>query len=242
MSFTVMEHKMENEIIIPQPESFEIYNEPDTFVENEEEFVLVTNSDQEVQLPLEEIILESTSKTESVSKESSLEEDFINVRNEEKYEEEPKYFICPQKMHFLKAMEGTLPSEYIQVTMDEYFHIFHMVEHGEYVFSGSNEENPLEVVKKTTSLEELIKMYDLAVEEMLNTEARKKGYADIRSAALRAAIPESPFYQEGKKYAIWMDEVYSSCYKIQNDVFQGKREIPTVEELLSELPKLNLGS
>lgn len=231
---------MEDEIIIPQSESFEIFNESDTIINNDAESVLVTNSEQEVQLPPEEIILESTSKTEPVSERSFFEEDSLEVRNEE--EEEPKYFICPQKMHFLKAMEGVLPEEYIQVTMDEYFHIFHKVEHGEYVFSGTNEENPLEVVKKTTSLEDLIKMYDQAVEEMLNIEARKKGYADIRSAALRAAIPESPFYQEGKKYAIWMDEVYSACYRIQSDVFQGNREIPTVEELLSELPKLNLGS
>ena len=232
---------MEDEIIIPQSESFEIFNESDTIINNDAESVLVTNSEQEVQLPPEEIILESTSKTEPVSERSFFEEDSLEVRNEEE-EEEPKYFICPQKMHFLKAMEGVLPEEYIQVTMDEYFHIFHKVEHGEYVFSGTNEENPLEVVKKTTSLEDLIKMYDQAVEEMLNIEARKKGYADIRSAALRAAIPESPFYQEGKKYAIWMDEVYSACYRIQSDVFQGNREIPTVEELLSELPKLNLGS
>lgn len=232
---------MEDEIIIPQSESFEIHNETDAFVvKSDEESVSVTNNEQEILLPPEEIILESTSKTEYVPEENFSEEDFSNIHVEE--EEEPKYFICPQKMHFLKAMEGTLPSEYIQVTMDEYFHIFHMVKHGEYVFSGSNEENPLEVVKRTASLEELVKMYDFAVEELLNKEARKKGYADIRSAALRAAIPESPFYQEGKKYAIWMDEVYSACYKIQSDVFQGSREIPTVEELLSELPKLNLGS
>lgn len=232
---------MEDEIIIPQSESFEIHNETDAFVvKSDEESVSVTNNEQEILLPPEEIILESTSKTESVPEENFSEEGFSNIHVEE--EEEPKFFICPQKMHFLKAMEGTLPSEYIQVTMDEYFHIFHMVEHGEYVFSGSNEENPLEVVKRTASLEELVKMYDFAVEELLNKEARKKGYADIRSAALRAAIPESPFYQEGKKYAIWMDEVYSACYKIQSDVFQGSREIPTVEELLSELPKLNLGS
>lgn len=232
---------MEDEIIIPQSESFEIHNETDAFVvKSDEESVSVTNNEQEILLPPEEIILESTSKTEYVPEENFSEEGFSNIHVEE--EEEPKYFICPQKMHFLKAMEGTLPSEYIQVTMDEYFHIFHMVEHGEYVFSGTNEENPLEVVKRTASLEELVKMYDFAVEELLNKEARKKGYADIRSAALRAAIPESPFYQEGKKYAIWMDEVYSACYKIQSDVFQGSREIPTIEELLSELPKLNLGS
>ena len=232
---------MEDEIIIPQSESFEIHNETDAFVvKSDEESVSVTNNEQEILLPPEEIILESTSKTEYVPEENFSEEDFSNIHVEE--EEEPKYFICPQKMHFLKAMEGTLPSEYIQVTMDEYFHIFHMVEHGEYVFSGTNEENPLEVVKRTASLEELVKMYDFAVEELLNKEARKKGYADIRSAALRAAIPESPFYQEGKKYAIWMDEVYSACYKIQSDVFQGSREIPTIEELLSVLPKLNLGS
>lgn len=82
---------------------------------------------------------------------------------------------------------------------------------------------------------QLVEGYTRAIDQLLNAEAAKKGYDSILSAALRAGYP-GPFHDEGVAFATWMDQCYSAGYIIIADVKSGDRAMPTVEELLEELP------
>lgn len=75
-----------------------------------------------------------------------------------------------------------------------------------------------------------------AVVTRLNAAARAKGYDDILSASLRAALPESPFHTEGVIFGTWMDQNYAACYQILAQVKAGDIEEPTEVELIAMLP------
>lgn len=79
-----------------------------------------------------------------------------------------------------------------------------------------------------------------SVDEHLNAAARAKGYDSILSASLRAALPSSPFHDEGVAFGTWMDAVYAKCYAVLADVIAGQMSEPDKEQLLALLPPLNL--
>lgn len=78
-----------------------------------------------------------------------------------------------------------------------------------------------------------------AVQAHLDNTAKQKGYDGILSAASYAALPVGePFQAEGVAYALWRSAVWVKCYEVLGDVMAGTRGIPTVGELLAELPVL----
>jgi len=80
-----------------------------------------------------------------------------------------------------------------------------------------------------------------AVQLWLDSEARKYGYDDIKSAVTYAEEPEVVKFQaEGKAFRKWRSAVWAACYTIMDDVLAGKREIPSTAELMKELPILSL--
>lgn len=81
--------------------------------------------------------------------------------------------------------------------------------------------------------------YRRAIQIHLDAKAQERSYDDIKSAALRAGYP-GPFYDEGVKYALWMDLCWVKAYQILDKVTQGKLNQPSVQELLSQMPELTL--
>lgn len=74
------------------------------------------------------------------------------------------------------------------------------------------------------------------VDAHLNAAAQAKGYDNILSAAIRAALPTSAFHDEGVAFGTWMDAVYARCYQIMASVQAGETAEPTLEQLISMLP------
>jgi len=87
-----------------------------------------------------------------------------------------------------------------------------------------------------TTLEERAKVLLAGVDAHLNAAARAKGYDNILSAAVRAALPGSPFHADGVAFGTWMDQVYATCYQLMAAVQAGEAEEPTLEQLIAMLP------
>lgn len=80
-----------------------------------------------------------------------------------------------------------------------------------------------------------------AVQAHMDTKAREKGYDGILSAvsyADDATVPQ--FQKEGKAYRSWRGAVWQYCYAQVAAVLSGEREAPTAEQLIAELPALEL--
>jgi len=80
--------------------------------------------------------------------------------------------------------------------------------------------------------------YTKAMEDLMDTNAKTKGYDNRYTAMARAGVANSPFQAEGQAFALWMDNCYETGYQILADIKAGTRELPNVEEFLVELPEL----
>lgn len=78
----------------------------------------------------------------------------------------------------------------------------------------------------------------VAVQNWMDTNVQKRNYDNIHTACTYAYSTDETFKAEGTACLAWRDNVWRTCYNILDDVLSGKREIPTEEELIVELPKL----
>lgn len=78
------------------------------------------------------------------------------------------------------------------------------------------------------------------VQNVLDTEAQKLGYDNCLSVCSYIDTGVQKFDDEGKSFRAWRSAVWAKGYEILDDVLSGKREIPTEEELLAELPILEI--
>jgi hypothetical protein len=89
----------------------------------------------------------------------------------------------------------------------------------------------------------LTKQLTDAVQQHMDKVAKSKGYDNLLSAvsyAEEAAVPQ--FQAEGISFRAWRSAVWAYCYAQLAAVLSGEREAPTVEELIAELPVLELPS
>jgi len=90
------------------------------------------------------------------------------------------------------------------------------------------------------STEALINGISAKVQAFMDSKASERGYDNIRSAAVRAALPASPFHAEGVAYGEWMDKCWASCYVMLNKAQRGEIPTPTAQDVINQLPTLVL--
>lgn len=94
--------------------------------------------------------------------------------------------------------------------------------------------------KQDISIEEIQqqiqKELESALDAHIDSVAQAKRYDNRITASLRAAAVDSPWHAEGVAFMSWMDACYAASHVILNDVQAGVKEIPTKEELISEMP------
>lgn len=76
------------------------------------------------------------------------------------------------------------------------------------------------------------------VQNYMDKTVQTRGYDNIHTACTYANSTDETFRAEGTACVSWRDAVWRKCYDILAEVKAGTREIPTEEELISELPKL----
>lgn len=90
------------------------------------------------------------------------------------------------------------------------------------------EPTPAEIQKALTD----------AVQAYMDGKANERGYDNIHTACTYAMSTDPVFKAEADACLSWRDNVWRTCYNILGEVTAGLREIPTVDELIFELPGL----
>lgn len=88
--------------------------------------------------------------------------------------------------------------------------------------------------------EQTISFLTNIVQNILDRKARELNYDNILSLCSYFGSRNIKFKTEAEAGIIWRDLVWEKCYQILYEVDNGLREIPTEEELISELPKFVL--
>lgn len=86
--------------------------------------------------------------------------------------------------------------------------------------------------------EELQQQFEDGVEAYMTSVVQTRNYRDIHTAASYVNSTNEKFAKEGAACNKWRDDVWDKCYAILAEVKAGKREIPTLEEVIAELPVL----
>lgn len=87
---------------------------------------------------------------------------------------------------------------------------------------------------------EVIEQYRQAIQDFLNVKAAERDYDNIQTAALRAALPNSPFHAEGVAYGEWMDACWAVGISVMNSAVANEIPTPTIPQLLAMMPELVL--
>lgn len=80
-----------------------------------------------------------------------------------------------------------------------------------------------------------------AVDDYMDRTVQERGYDNIAKCVTYEGDIDPIFNREGTMAKQWRSKVYRTCYNILTGVEAGYRPIPTVEELLDELPKIDWG-
>lgn len=78
------------------------------------------------------------------------------------------------------------------------------------------------------------------VDAHIDAAAKAKGYDNRITFYMRSGVPESPYYEEGLAFALWMDTCYEKCIQIMGLVQSGEMDEPNETTLLGLLPILEL--
>lgn len=87
--------------------------------------------------------------------------------------------------------------------------------------------------------EEIKNQLTQAVQDMMDREAEKRGYDSIFSVCTYIDTGVPRFDEEGVKARRWRSACWNKCYEILGQVENNERHIPSVDELLAEMPSLN---
>ena len=77
-----------------------------------------------------------------------------------------------------------------------------------------------------------------AVDDYMDKTVRERGYDNIAKCVTYEGDIDPIFNREGTAAKQWRSKVYRKCYDVLVDVEAGLRDVPTVEELIAELPVL----
>ena len=96
----------------------------------------------------------------------------------------------------------------------------------------------VEIPSYVPTAEDIQKTLTDGVQAYMNTKAQERGYDNIHTACSYANSTDEVFKAEGVACLAWRDSVWRKCYNILDEVKAGKRAIPTLEEVIAELPVL----
>lgn len=76
------------------------------------------------------------------------------------------------------------------------------------------------------------------LQNLLDEKAKERNYDGILSLCSYATSSDPIFAAEGQAGVVWRDAVWRAGYNIMADVLAGTRQIPTEEQLITELPTI----
>lgn len=81
----------------------------------------------------------------------------------------------------------------------------------------------------------IVSNFEYSVQKYLDEEANLHGYDNITNACSYAGAP-NPFQTEAISFVTWRGNVWAYCYQELAKVQAGTRPMPTIEQIISELP------
>lgn len=130
-----------------------------------------------------------------------------------------------------------IPSDAVEITDAEHAALIEGQSMGKIIVADESGRPVLQDPPPPTA-EQIVAQYTAAVQKHLDDFARTRGYDDIMSAATYATSTNPKFAAEGQYCVEARDATWAKCYEVLAAVEAGSRPVPTLDELLADLPVL----
>lgn len=95
---------------------------------------------------------------------------------------------------------------------------------------------PLYIAKvQESDFSKTVSEFENVIQSHLDAEANVYGYDNITNACSYSGAP-NPFQAEAMSFVAWRGNVWAYCYQELAKVQAGTRPMPTIEQIISELP------
>ena len=151
-----------------------------------------------------------------------------------------KRFSPSTKGFYTEGLNSTYPKDAVVVTEDEVLQIL----------TAFNSNKTISVINGVLSISQdssvdiqsILEYFSNKLQNHLDNKAKEYGYDNIYTAISYAEEPSVLKFQlEGKAFRAWRSLFWLEANLIKSEIESGSRSIPSsVEELIIELPKLNL--
>lgn len=136
------------------------------------------------------------------------------------------------------AIHGeNIPADAVEITREDYVVLMAGQAQGKRIIPDDT-GFPVLVDPPPSTPEQIVAQYTGAVQQHLDNFARTRNYDGILSAATYATSAVPKFKAEGQYAVEARDATWAKCYEILAAVEAGTCPMPTLDELLAELPKL----
>jgi len=148
------------------------------------------------------------------------------------------FFSAKTSGFYDEAIHGdNIPADAVEITGEEHQALLEGQSQGKIISADKNGKPVLKDPPPPTP-EQIIARYDAAVQQRLDDFAKTRNYTNIMSAATYATSTVPKFKVEGQYAVEARDATWAKCYEILAAVEGGSRPMPTLDELLAELPVL----
>lgn len=130
-----------------------------------------------------------------------------------------------------------IPGDAVEITEADHAALLEGQSQGKLIVADENGYPILQDPPPPTA-EQIIAQYTARVQQHLDDFARTRGYDGILSACTYATSTVPKFATEGQYAVEARDATWAKCYEVLAAVESGSRPMPTLEELLAELPVL----
>ena len=130
-----------------------------------------------------------------------------------------------------------IPADAVEITAEQHSELIEGQSQDKRIVADEN-GFPVLVDPPPPTPEQIVAQYTAAVQKHLDDFARTLGYDGIMSACTYATSTVPKFKAEGQYAMEARDATWVKCYEVLAAVEAGSRPMPTLEELLTELPVL----
>ena len=136
------------------------------------------------------------------------------------------------------AIHGdNIPADAVEITEAEHAALLEGQSQGKRIVADESGRPTLQDPPPPTA-EQIIAQYTNGVQQHLDTFARTRNYDSNLSACTYATSTVPKFKAEGQYAVEARDATWAKCYEVLAAVEAGTRPMPTLDELLAELPVL----
>lgn len=132
---------------------------------------------------------------------------------------------------------NNIPADAVEITEAEHAALLDAQAQGKRIQADVN-GNPVAVDPPAPTAEQIIAGFTGAIQQRLDDFAKTRGYDGILSACTYATSTVPKFKAEGQYCVDARDATWAKCYEILASVESGVRPMPTLAEIIAELPAL----